>query len=735
MPEAQVTRVHAREGISMLFDVDAVFLGDDPDLDLDSLLRLAAAVGIGDSKGGVRVFHGNVDDAEYVGPVPAHGGGQPMHFFRLRLRPGIHALSYRVRTRIFQDLDVIGIVKKVCKDSGLPDAMFDWSQVKGPYPSREFCMQYKESELSFVLRLLEEEGIFFWFEHSQSGHVMHFGEGANAYQPIDGTPNLTHFDVRMGMAPDTEGLYDLTFRTKLCHEVFRSRDWNWQRPRNPLDGKATGDAVTGLTAYEYPGGFTSTQQGGGLAQTRLEAARVEKFVLEGWTNSWRMLPGRKFTLQNAAPAYLDNEYVLLSVWHDFRLDTHLDTAHGSGRYQAQLRAVPSTVIFRPPRITPRPRIFGKESAVVTGPEEIHVDDNGRIKVHFYFDREGAVDEKASCWIRVQQQNTSGAMILPRRGWEVSVGFVDGNPDRPMVLQKLYNAETMPPYALPANKTQSALQSSTTPGGGSTNEVRVQDSDGGMDFFVHSSKDFTMTAGVDLLEDIAVDALEETGAVLTTAVVGSETATIGSKQSINVTGDCTNTTNGAKTITIGASDDLGVKGNASLKCDGSRTETISGLMNVLANSVGETFNAGCSRTVSAAQSIVSATAIIDTAGGAKSELVGAAKLEICTKAKAEQIAAAKTLVAGFLKEKTGADIGYSAKGAVGFQVGGAIAEKCGGDFTCGAKAILVTAAGGINIKGGGTPYTLKGANIKVDAGSMGIDGAASLKLDGTVKYKP
>jgi type VI secretion system secreted protein VgrG len=434
---------------------------------------------------------------------------------------------------------------------------------------------------------------------------------------------------------------------------------------------------------------------------------------------------------------LSNAYFILSVEHEF----HRESLGGERRdtdalaYRATFRGIPSTVSYQPPSVTPKPRVFGKESAVVTGPEEIHVDSFGRIKVYFYFDREDPVDETASCWLRVQQQNTSGSMILPRRGWEVSVGFIAGDPDRPIVLQKVYNAETMPPYGLPANKTQSALQSSTSPGGGSTNEIRLQDGNGGMDFFVHSSKDFHMVAGNDLHEDIAVDAHEDIGVSHTSTVVGSESVTIGAKQSVSVTGNCSASTNGAKTVSIGANDDFGVTGNASVACDGSRTESVGGMMNVLANSVSETFNDSCTKTVAAAMAIASATVIIDAAGGAKSELVGAAKLELLGKAKAEQIAGPKTLIAGFMTEKTGADIGYTATGAVGFQVGGSIAETCGGDFTCSAKAILVTAPGGINIKGGGTPYTLKGANITVDAGTMGITGSATVKLDGKVKYKP
>ena len=458
---------------------------------------------------------------------------------------------------------------------------------------------------------------------------MHLGEDQNAYRPIDGTPFITAYHAVQGRHAGNEWIRDLRLTTKGCHEVVHTRDWNWQQPRSPIEGLSAGNAATGLIAYEYPGGFLSTSQGGAFAQNRLFAAQAEKFVLDGWSTSYRLCPGRTFTVDEATPEYLSGNYYILSVEHAYERESLAGERLDSDAlaYRATFRGIPSSVVYQPPRVTPKPRVFGKESAVVTGPEEIHVDNFGRIKVYFYFDREDAVDENASCWLRVQQQNTSGSMLLPRRGWEVSVGFIAGDPDRPIALQKVYNAETMPPYSLPANKTQSSLQTSTSPGGGSTNEVRLQDGDGGMEFAVHSSKDYAMVAGADLLEDIAVDALEEIGVGLTCSVTGSETVSIGAQQSLSVTGDCSLTTNGAKSITIGANEDLGITGNGSLKCNGSRTESIGGVMNVLANKVGETFGASCSRTVAAAQAIVSATAIIESVGGSKSELVGAAKLEI------------------------------------------------------------------------------------------------------------
>ena len=171
-----------------------------------------------------------------------------------------------------------------------------------------------------------------------------------------------------------------------------------------------------------------------------------------------------------------------------------------------LTGVGGTPSLSPEPTVARPRTHGPQTAIVVGPpgEEIHTDEHGRIKVHFHWDRVSPFDDTASCWLRVQQQNTASSQILPRVGWEVEVGFLYGDPDRPLVLQKLYNAETMPPYALPDNLMQSSLQSSSTPGGGGTNEIRLNDGNGGMEFFVHAQKDLWVAAGHNLTEQIAVD---------------------------------------------------------------------------------------------------------------------------------------------------------------------------------------------------------------------------------------
>jgi type VI secretion system secreted protein VgrG len=724
-PDSVVPTLMVREGLSVIFSVDVEFLCQDADLDLKALLFSEAVVtliNLDDLSGGaLRYFHGVVERAEYVRKQALE------HVYRLELRPRIHGLAYRTRTRIFQDQTVVEIVKRVFADAGIPAGSVNW-QTNVTYPKREYCCQWKESELNFVLRLLEEEGIFYWFDHQSSDHLLNLADGPTVHQPIDGDNLLPFSRQQRG---DDDIVQDLVFRTELCHDGYQARDWNFELGGDPLKSEALSPKAE-LVRYEYPGGFNKMSEGSRHVAQRLAESLVRRYTLTGRSNCTKLLPGRTFETVNAQPLNLCQEYLLLEVEHRYH-----QPVDDSPTYTSTFRATASAgVEFRPLRVTPRPRVFGKESAVVTGPpgEEIHVDKYGRIKVHFAWDREGTIDDKASCWMRVQQQNTSGGQIMPRVGWEVDVGFIDGDPDRPLVLQKMYNQETLPPYPLPANKTQSSLQSSTSPGGAGTNEIRLQDGNGGMEAFIHASKDFHLQAGNNLSEDIAVDAKVEVGLALSSGVTASENVSVGADQGISVTGDSGEEVAGAKTVSVGANDDWGTTGNHQITSAASRTETIGGLMNVLANKVTESFGASCDRSVGAAQSINSATSIDEVVGGSKTELVGGAKMVLIAGDMAENHKGNKALTSGMVTIKTGADVTVEANGAIALTSAGGITEKCGGDFKLSAKRVVVMAPGGLTMKAGGSTFSLKGSTIKVDASGLGGKGGPTLKLKGTIKYE-
>ena len=433
------------------------------------------------------------------------------------------------------------------------------------------------------------------------------------------------------------------------------------------------------------------------------------------------------------PPGLCRGWTVRALEHAFIDDGVLAGTGGTSRYRARFELLPDDVPYRPARRTPRPCITSKESAVVTGPkgEEIHVDALGRVKVHFYWDREGKIDDTASCWIRTQQQNTSGAMVLPRIGWEVEVGFLHGDPDRPIVLQKLYNKETMPPYELPGSLTHSALQSSSSPGGGGTNEIRMNDGSGGMEFFVHAQRDFSMLAGNDFKEEIQVNASEQVGSDATVHVDKTETLEVGGNLSESVTGSFTQETLGARKVQVGALEGWGVGGLHTVNTGGNRKENVSGLQNVLAAKVSEAFNADHSRTVGAALCFASAGPMVEAVNDKKTETTGGAKVELVRKARQEQVGTGKILTTAVMQLKTGKSLAVSAGEVLATTVGGPWSVKCDKDFALNAQTVVVV-AGQASLEAG-SKLTLTPASAKVEGDSLGGSGS-QVKIQGKVNYR-
>ena len=739
-PDALVISVRAREAISRPFDVVVDFATGDPNLDLTGWLWSTASVEIYDStsQDEPRCFHGVVEEAWFVGTEA--NSSQPdgrLATYRLRLRPHVHGLTYRVRSRIFQGKNVVDVVKTTFSDSGIAEDTVEW-RTQGTYPPLEYTVQWRESELDHVRRRLEANGIFFFFEHDPAGHRLVFADQPFKPEPIAGESMLQVWARSAFAEHEPKNIvFDLTFRTQVTHDAFQSRDWDYNAPEAPRQAEAAADGR--FPRYEFPGGYVDQGEGARLAQLHLDEDIGRRYGLDGRTTSLCFSPGRTMTLMGSVPAFLDDDYMLESVEHHyshvgFGADGSLSDA-SRGRFYARFLARKKSEPYRPVRTMRVPSVTGYESAVVTGPsgEEIHVDEMGRVKVHFYWDRENPVDDTASCWLRVQQMNTSGSMILPRIGWEVWVAFLNGDPDRPVALLKAYNRETMPPYGLPDNMTQSALQSSTSPGGGSVNEIRLQDGNGGMDWSLNASKDLNVKALNNSAETIGVDSSETVGATSNVVVGASDDITIGANQSISVAGTGTVEATGSKSVSVGATDDWGTTGSFSVTCDGTRDETIGGLMNVVCNSGAENVTGDHDRTVGAVQALVAATAIAETVGGSKSETVSAAKVEILGANHEEDIGGLKTLNTGLLKIDAGKDITMAAKGAITVNSAGAIKIDAGADVTIDGTVITIIGPGGVTVKGGGGELTLNGTTVTVDASKFGGSGGPQLEVKGPIDY--
>jgi type VI secretion system secreted protein VgrG len=725
--DAVVHSASVEEGLSALFRGDVVFVTDDDAVELEPLLWSTITLEVYDDEQPdvePRPFHGMITSAAYLYQRGTH------HSYRLVFEPSLCTLRYRSRSRIFQEMTAQEIITQVISDAGLDPSTFVWN-LSEPHSVRTYCVQYRESELAFVLRLLEHEGIYSWFEHDAAGHTMHLADAPGPFDPIDGDPNLAYTPWSHVVA---DCVHDVVLRTQVTHDAQQVRDWDWMVPGNPVDGIAA-PSGTAFERYEYPAAVHDRGDVDATAARRLGEAMQQRYRLTAQSNSLRLRPGRTIGLIDVKPDALVGEYLLVALEHRFQ-DSDAGTQGPRFGYSCVLEAQRADFPFRPPRVTPLPRVEGIDSAVVTGPggEEIHVDETGQIKAHFYWDREGAMDDTSSCWIRVQQNNTSGAMILPRIGWEMSMAYIDGDPDRPLAIQKLYNLETMPPYGLPANQTQSAFQSSTSPGGGSVNEVRMQDASGGQELAVYASRDYHVVAGHDKTEKIGVDASEAVSVDSTVRVGVDQSISIGGDQTVSVTGSSERATVGSTTFDVGANDTWGVTATHAYNCGGSRTHTIGSMHVVLCNHFAETVNGSCTRTIGAAHVIATPGNIAETVGGSKSETVGAAKMELVKGTKSEQIGVAKALTSGAVMLSSGKDIGFSADGAIAVTSAGSISEKVGAGFAVTGSQIHVTAPGGATLKGGSGKFVLKGATLKIDTSKFGSGGGPKLELKGKVDWE-
>ncbi len=725
--DVRVLSLSAHEALSEPYEVTVRFVCGDPGLPTADWLWTEAAVKLEDTEGsGSRIFHGIVEGAGYCGKV------EELHVYRVQLRPRLHGLATRIRSRIFQEQSVPDIVRHVFSQAGLPSASHELGKLSRSYPKREYVTQWRESELAFVSRLLEEEGLFYAFTHADDGHVLVAGDGPDAFTPIEGEPELP-FRVSEDDPGGGEFVFALTVHHQLTHDAATLREWDERSPKKIQQAAEKVSDDSALEWVEQPGRYRDAKDGARRAGDLLASLRARRLRLSGDTNSLRLLPGRIVGITDAMPPGLCRGWTVRALEHSFVDEGVLAGTGGTSRYRARFEGIPDDVPFRPLRRTPRPSITSKESAVVVGPrgEEIHVDALGRVKVHFYWDREGKIDDTASCWIRTQQQNTSGAMVLPRIGWEVEVGFLDGDPDRPIVLQKLYNKETMPPYELPGSLTHSALQSSSSPGGGGTNEIRMNDGSGGMEFFVHAQRDFSMSAGNDFKEEITVDSSEQVGSDASVHVDKSETLEVGGNLSENVTGAFSQQTAGARKVQVGALESWGVGAMHTVNTGGDRKEDVGGLQNVLAAKVSESFNADHSRSVGAALSFASAGPMVEAVSGSKIETVGGAKVELVRKARAEQVGTGKVLTTAAMQLKTGKGLAVSGGEVMATTVGGPWSVKCDKDFALSGQTVMVV-AGQASLEAG-AKLSLTPASAKLESDSLGGSGS-NVKIQGKVNYR-
>ncbi|HEX8700463.1 MAG TPA: type VI secretion system tip protein TssI/VgrG [Myxococcaceae bacterium] len=573
------------------------------------------------------------------------GSGEERKRCRVRVVPKLWLQRHVKRSRIFQEMTTPDIVKKLLGEAGVEFRL----ALSGSYPKREYCVQYRESNLDFISRLLEEEGIFYFFEHEQGVHTLVLGDAPSVHDPVIGDPRLV-FRTRSRMVAETEAVNEFAQRLEVQPGAVVLRDYNFLRPSGDMNADASADGADAvLEVYDYPGRYDEVGAGRSLSKVRLEELRAKAETAAGSSVSRRLTPGYTFELAEHPTGSYDGEYLVLSVSHQGYQPEVLpgaqvrDEEDRREAYRNHFTCLRKEVPFRPERRTQRPWLPGPQTAVVVGPagEEIHTDEHGRIKVQFHWDREGKGDDKSSCWIRVSQAWAGpgwGALYLPRIGQEVVVEFLEGDPDRPLVTGSVYNGHHAPPLDLPGEKTKSTLRSNSSPGGGGFNELRFEDAAGEEEVFFHAQKDFNIVVENDKSQQVGgnekllveKDRTKEVRGNQVLEVKKNDSSVIGGNQTLDVTQNRSTTVGGNHTESIG--------GQQSISVGGSQSVTVA-----LASA--ETIGLGKALTIGGAYAVTVGGAMNELVGGLKSEQVGGAKVELVGAKKSETVKGNRTLSVG------------------------------------------------------------------------------------------
>jgi type VI secretion system secreted protein VgrG len=659
-------------------------------------------------------------------------GEDDVRTLNLEISPELWHLSRRSHHRVFQNMTVKDVTEQVLTSAGVA-AVRNWS-LDGNHPSRLYITQYNETDLEFVQRILAEEGIYFATDDTDAQSTVHFSDNPTGFGDVDG-PSTLQFLREFGWEGADDTVSKLTLTERIASDKATIREFDWNSPK--VDLTSTVEAQDGRAhaaeSYRFPGRATDLGQLKTRTNCLLEALRVDRLVLLGETGSFALRPGLRFSVDGHPYARINAGYLVTEV----RVNGKREHQHAERRAEGEsyvsrveFSAIPTTEgRYRPKPRSPMRKIPGLQTAVVTGPsgDEIHTNEHGQVTVLFPWEGDKPADHNSSSWKRTSQVPLGGSMLLPRMHWEVAVSAVEGDVDHRMVMSRFYNADTMPPYALPEKKAAMSLQTNTTPGGGTSNEIRMSDNKGEEEMFFNGSYDMSVNVGNNATESVGVNYKTQIGANHTLKVANSMMANVGSNQTINVS---VNHKTSVATLSV---DEIG--GDHTLTIGGKRTMMIGGdhRRTVAADST-ETVGASRIEAVVGAVSDATMANMTQTAGAALVEVTAASRSLIAASARSETTGAAKVILAKGGRGVEASSLAVTVGGAVLNIVKGNRTAKAGAalnDTVAGAqiiKADNVTfeAETALSITMGASTITLTpasviiaGASIKVDANSVDL----------------
>lgn len=529
-----LTRLEGQENISALYSFEVELYSASTQIAAEKIvgenvtLNIMQADTLGVRSGGYRHING------YIRRFRGEGEQlQGLRRYTAEVVPWLWFLTQTSDSKIFQNKDIKQIATEIFSENGFTDFEF---RLIGNHPVREYCVQYQESDFTFLSRLFEEEGIFYYFRHEKDKHTLILADHNGAYESCD----ESSVSYRAGSL-SAHTIHAWTHQYEFRTGRYAKRDYDFTKPSDRLQtGMAADIPLPGVKRFEhfiYPGRYEDKSFGDQLTRLRVEQDEASHDQVKGESGCRSFTPGHSFTLNrhDDAPEEMD-DYVLLGVHHFVSDYSYTSQDEVEREYRNVFRAMPASRVYRPAMITGWPKMQGPQNAVVVGPagEEIYTDNYGRVKIQFPWDRYGQYNENSSCWVRMSNNwagKNWGGVFIPRIGQEVIVDFYDGNPDRPIITGRVYNAEQMPPNTLPAQKTRMTLRSDTHKGDG-FNELTFEDEAGEEQIYLHAQKDHNTVILNDETHQIGRDRAKSVGQ--------NQSERIGNDKKITVGNDHTET---------------------------------------------------------------------------------------------------------------------------------------------------------------------------------------------------
>lgn len=746
--ELHFRELRGQENISQLFSLDVEMLSENESIDPKALLGKNATIEIETQGGGRRFIDGIVTRFGMQGQDHRH------YAYKARLSPWLWLATRKSDFRIFQNLNVPDIIEQVLGVYGHPMQR----KLTRAYRSWDYCVQYNESDCDFVSRLMEHEGIYYFFEHASGRHTLVLCDDIIAsHGALPGGESIPFYPPEKAAAGDQENIHAWQLEQEIKPGRHYIDDYDFKKPRAELSHMRRdppGHAHDGHETYEWPGGYTEYGDGDAYIRVRLKQGLTGHSRVRGQSCHRALATGYTFSLYNYPRGDQNRQYLITGLSYHLKENPRVSAvapgAKGSaaedGSFQRyELQAQPTSLAFTPPRTTPKPRTTGPQTAVVVGPagEEIWTDEYGRIKVQFHWDRLGSKDQNSSCWIRVATNWAGpgfGAISIPRIGHEVVVDFLNGDPDYPIVTGCVYNAANMPPWALPANATQSGIKTRSSKGGaagagmkngpGDANAIRFEDKAGQEQLWLHAQKDQLTEVENDEDKWVGNDRRKTIDRDETSVIHRDRTETVDRHETITVHNNRTERVDHNEKISIGdnRNEDVGIDENISIGKNRSKT-----IGKTETDKIGQNWHV----TVGLLKTQTIGMAYMQNVGGMKMMNIGVNYMENIGVAMQTHVGMNQSLTVGQERQvKVGSKQSTEVGSQYSLTVGGGGGGGSGaGGGAGGGMAMNITAPGGGDGGGGGgaggggktSQLTMDGQSIQLNAAKIRLEAQQEILL--------